>query len=228
MRIRSFFVLVGAVVGLTAACGGAVGGGSLFTPADGGNPPGCRDFARCVPEEAGLDARGDRVVVGRVPAKHRAAPATCDGVRPATEPTNVPDSGFGQCAKNADCTAGRNGRCVWARAGLVCTYDQCTTDGECGKNVCECSGGMAATDVCLGEGNCRVDDDCGAGGYCSPTLGSCGHYTGYVGYYCHTAQDECVDDEDCAGVDGGGFGRPYCAFERTLGRWRCSTQECAG
>lgn len=79
---------------------------------------------------------------------------------------------------------------------------------------------------------CHVDADCKSvaglgGGYCSPTLGSCGHYSKAVGYYCHTAEDECIDDEDCK-IDGQLGARPYCKFEQSIGHWKCSNQECAG
>ncbi|HKU40744.1 MAG TPA: hypothetical protein VJR89_21435, partial [Polyangiales bacterium] len=54
---------------------------------------------------------------------------------------------------------------------------------------------------CL-AGNCRVDADCGQSGYCSPSFGSCGSLDGVVAYYCHTCQDECIDDEDCSRLQG--------------------------
>jgi Cys-rich repeat protein len=67
-------------------------------------------------------------------------------------------------------------------------------------------------------GNCRVDSDCGAGGYCSPSRGSNG--CGYVeGYYCHTRADLCVNDSDCAG------GNMTCAWSATSGRWECANVE---
>jgi hypothetical protein len=52
------------------------------------------------------------------------------------------------------------------------------------------------------KGNCRIDSDCGPGGYCSPATDACG---AVLGYYCHTAADECVNDDDCAGRDAGPF-----------------------
>jgi hypothetical protein len=50
------------------------------------------------------------------------------------------------------------------------------------------------------KGNCRLDSDCGQGGYCSPAIDTCG---AVLGYYCHSASDECVNDEDCTNRDGG-------------------------
>jgi hypothetical protein len=74
--------------------------------------------------------------------------------------------------------------------------------------------------ICL-TGNCRVDADCGPGGFCSPTWDlACGQSNGVVGYYCHTPRDTCVDDIDC--VDGTKAG--YCAW--SVDRWRCSYSVC--
>lgn len=162
----------------------------------------------------------------RVPKVHRAAAARCEQARP-------PGSGGGRgtCTMDAECndaTMGQNGRCVPQRIGAVCTYDTCFEDSTCGGKVCSCREAetVASGNVnhCLAAGNCRVDGDCGAGGYCSPTLGGCGHYSGVVAYYCHTSKDDCVDDSDC--VQEGGLG--YCAFNPASARWQCSTAECVG
>ena len=69
--------------------------------------------------------------------------------------------------------------------------------------------------------DCRVDADCGAPGYCSPTPGSCGPIFGTAGYYCHTPSDECFADDDCDGD-------AYCAYDLSAKRWRCRTERCAG
>jgi hypothetical protein len=79
-----------------------------------------------------------------------------------------------------------------------------------------------ATNVCK-AGNCRVDANCGPGGYCSPSLGTCGNYGGVVGYYCHTAKDKCVDDSDCAAQGGGD-----CRYDAMTGAWACATSQCVG
>jgi hypothetical protein len=63
-------------------------------------------------------------------------------------------------------------------------------------------------------GNCQADSDCGDDGFCSPTLGSCGNYMGVVGYYCHTCEDECVNDWDC----GRGAG---CVYSQEVEHWVC-------
>lgn len=170
----------------------------------------------------------------RVPLRHRATATAC----PSTRPASMCDPGVGSgpplmCRSDSECTAGTNGRCVGnPHDGCRCNYDACSTDGDCMNAACECrlaSRGAAGANVCI-PGNCRVDADCGVGGYCSPTLGSCGDYGGLVGYYCHTARDECVDDADCATVLDGGFlgQRPYCMYSQEVGRWVCSNSGCAG
>jgi hypothetical protein len=62
-------------------------------------------------------------------------------------------------------------------------------------------------------GNCRVDADCGAEGYCSPSplTAICGD--SLAGYYCHTAPDLCIDDSDCSGEG--------CVYSTTNSRWEC-------
>ncbi len=160
------------------------------------------------------------------PAVHRAAASTCDSVRPAgATPDPAWESG---CASDADCTEGTNGRCTGGREGWFCTYDECFEDDECGgTSVCQCEGSFRSDANSCQASNCRTDGDC-ASGFCSPTLGSCGDFTGTIGWYCHTCEDECVDDADCAGGDAGPWGRPYCAFEPTAGRWQCMNTHCAG
>lgn len=156
----------------------------------------------------------------RVPQKHRASSSVCPSERGASgaDAGQCDDAGFCECSRDADCTAGSNGRCEFAR----CYYDDCFSDSDCPNNrVCQCRG--SASDLwpntCETTGNCRVDADCGPGGYCSPShVGdrcvclsavlcsdashcspgpcvcgdSCGH-----GYYCHTTSDTCIDDNDC-------------------------------
>jgi hypothetical protein len=52
---------------------------------------------------------------------------------------------------------------------------------------------------------------------------SCGEGVG--GYYCHTPNDQCIDDSDCAL----GGGSSACTYSTTDGRWVCTMQPvCAG
>ncbi len=176
----------------------------------------------------------------RTPLVHRATASACPmatGAAPSMGTAGggtSPGGAGGACQTNADCTSGRNGRCTRIGNGLEqCVYDACYSDAECSAadagtgapgGACACNGGNGGNNVCL-SGGCRVDGDCGAGGFCSPTLGSCGHYNKAEAYYCHTSEDECVDDQDCM-TDGSTRG--YCAYETTVGHWKCSTSECTG
>jgi hypothetical protein len=49
---------------------------------------------------------------------------------------------------------------------------------------------------------------------------------GTVGYYCHTASDQCATDADCGNTDGAYT--PYCAYDTTVGHWVCGSGVCAG
>jgi Cys-rich repeat protein len=164
-----------------------------------------------------------------VPTNHRPTAPACPTTRPPGENLDSGIMGFG-CTNDSQCTAGKNGRCTPSghNAGPSCEYDTCFTDADCAKgDVCEC-GGPAGTgryaNTCL-PGNCRVDADCGSGGYCSPSYGtSCGAYGGIVGYYCHTAKDQCDNDNQC--TEGGAAG--YCGYQPTTGNWTCIYSFCAG
>jgi hypothetical protein len=200
----------------------------------------------------------------RVPLNHRASGATCPAARgagsgPSAECTSNdggPPAGIftepNQCLTDSDCTAGLNGRCQalaapFAVCGTTCTYDGCFADSDCpGNEPCECrpSSAEASTNSCLTGGNCRVDSDCGAGSYCSPSQlaggcfcpspalcspdsggacyagnqqvsCACGDACGHS-YYCHTKKDTCLDDSDC--TSGG-----TCNYDTVNGIWDCAT-----
>lgn len=175
------------------------------------------------PSDLGVDAS-----IGCLPhaaTEHRASAATCDMVR---LPGSPPDpSWMGECATDADCAAGNNGRCTGnSHDGWRCTYDMCFADSDCdATRLCACEGGFRSDEnVCL-PSNCRSDAEC-ATGFCSPTLGSCGHYTSWVGYFCHTCDDLCVNDEDCPLM--GGTQPGYCAYSTANSRWQCEYSECVG
>ncbi len=161
----------------------------------------------------------------RDPFKHRELAESCSMERPWLL---VPSSREG-CSEHEDCSDGDNGRCVPGRDGNVCTYDQCFQDSDCddtqwGIGVCGCRtvDDSYGANVCL-YGDCEVDADCGEAGFCSPSFGNCGYYSGVVGFFCHTPDDECINDEDCSGEHGA-----YCAYDRQRGVWACSTNECVG
>ncbi len=237
MRIRN--VLTSAVVLglLAAACGGStavesgstggnggVGGAAGTSGATGTSGAAGSSGAGGTSGAAGSGAGGAGGFTGP-PTKHRASATTCDNVRPVGDPM-IPDGGLTpNCRSHAECIAGANGRCTggW-HDGWKCTYDQCFTDADCAATggVCGCESGFHAdNNVCL-SGNCRTDADCGSAGYCSPTFGECGNYSGVVSYYCHTPQDECVDDAHCVGAGA------YCMYSPAAGHWKCSNVSCAG
>jgi hypothetical protein len=127
------------------------------------------------------------------------------------------------CSNDSQCAdAGVNGRCVENNGGAAfcfCTSDSCADDGACPTGqTCACHGSQytgGAGNHCV-PGNCRVDTDCGPGGWCSPTYSQmgCGQLGGY---YCHTHLDQCVNDSDC--MDAGTLSD--CAYDTTAGYWRC-------
>lgn len=202
-----FLILAAAGCGARTTVGLDRDGGSTTPPRDAGF---VRDGGTL--PDAGVEA----------PEKHRPERIDCDMTRPSPQvvPSGNPED---QCAAHDDCTDGDNGRCLQMRFGYVCTYDECFVDSDCASNVCQCNGGFGSdANICMRQGNCLVDADCGPGNFCSPTFGDCGSYLGTVGYYCHTEQDECVNDSDCPGA---GW---YCRYDRVGERWSCSDAQCAG
>jgi hypothetical protein len=156
---------------------------------------------------SGGDGGGGSTTTGiepREPAVHRAAAMECTAERP---PGSVDPALGGDCMADAECTDGSNGRCVQALGEpAFCSYDACAVDADCGGgSVCECRNpSMYDANVCV-HGNCLVDSDCGEGGYCSPSAVTLDPFCtegvpiGSVGYFCHSAGDECIDDADCKG-----------------------------
>jgi hypothetical protein len=120
------------------------------------------------------------------------------------------------------CTSGSNGRCIETTGGALtcfCSYDQCAKDADCpAGQLCVCHGSaftFGGGNTCL-MSNCRIDSDCGANGYCSPSHGTngCG---GVTGYYCRTAHDLCVEDSDCGSAK-------VCAWSDANSRWECQQE----
>jgi hypothetical protein len=228
MSAKSCIFIVSLVVLAAVACGGAVSGVDSTERAASANPSDARNPA----PTSTSTPQPPIPATCRVPAKHRASAVACDDVRPSGPV--VPDGSGPQikCTTHEECTNGKNGRCIGnSHDGWACTYDGCQTDSECGATgICACEGGFRSDhNVCL-SGDCRVDADCapanaacGSAGFCAPTLGDCGHYGKTAGYFCHTPDDECTDDTDCS--DGGSA---YCAYEQSVGHWKCSSRACAG
>jgi hypothetical protein len=43
---------------------------------------------------------------------------------------------------------------------------------------------------------------------------------GLLGYFCHTAKDQCIDDSDCATMNG----LQVCSYSKTSGIWQCTAR----
>lgn len=175
---------------------------------------------------------------GETPLRHYASTAACRTQRPAVTPIPAGGDGgaeqtcTGCCGSDADCVAGTNGRCLSTGLGaLTCSYDECASSNDCAPGkTCAC-GDFAeiSANVCA-TSNCRTDADCGAGGYCSPSvaLGCRGPGPNYDGAYCHTANDQCVNDADCSGQPQNGHGPEVCVYDKEVSHWKCATPGCAG
>jgi hypothetical protein len=174
---------------LTSFATTACSGGGLSPSSDGGH------------DAATFDAgKSDGAIQPRVPTNHRPNDAQC-ATTPGPGSCNAASGAPGNCGSDSTCTAGTNGRCDFSGGGVLscqCSYDGCQHDTDCPTNqLCACHGSPLLTGGNTCEpGNCRVDSDCGANGYCSPSAGT-GNCGGLAGYYCHTAQDTCVNDTDC-------------------------------
>ncbi len=227
----------------TTGAGGAVsstGGRSMGGGGDAGYGGGTGGVGTGGVGGAGGLAGAGGHPISAVPPLHRPTAAVCsDAGGPLSGYDGgtrfpVADGGDIRCTTDSMCPACSNGlpdRCVsvavlinggvGGAAGSLCACDQCTGDQDCGsKGVCAC--GTLGGNICL-PGNCRVDSDCGPGGYCSPSSPrACG--TGDLGYYCHTAQDQCRADADCSGL---GYS-PYCAYSIEAAIWTCAMGRCAG
>jgi hypothetical protein len=183
----------GGVAGSAGSTGSAGAGG----PGGGGGATGVAGFG------------------GRVPAVHRPTAMTCPMFAAPTS-TMCPFAGEdrGDCNSNSDCTQGQDGRCEGTIpfASCQCSYDECFSDGDCPSGeACTCSGTYSGN-ACVLAG-CRVDADCGVGGYCSPIPTSCG--VGIAAYQCHTPRDKCVDDADCT-LD------ESCTVDPSSNAWECA------
>ncbi len=164
----------------------------------------------------------------RTPKRHRSEHEGCSRADTTTvtyAPMPPPPLGPA-CTTRADCKGMTNPRC----AAGHCVSDACYEDEDCKDGgVCTCEQSGARGWYCK-PGNCAVDADCssgGASGFCSPTWDmGCGAFFGVVGWYCHTKQDECVDDADCKDDEGKGPG--FCAYDKEQGKWRCGYGHCVG
>jgi hypothetical protein len=162
----------------------------------------------------------------RVPASHRVLDVGCSTMRPAINPTPVACGSACNprtCVQDSDCVEGENGRCGLAPtgAGFICSYDECASDKDCPSGSrCECrpTAGSAMPNICTPLSNCSSDSECGTAGYCSPSqyMQWCGGF-----HACHTADDTCIDDTDCASSSQEGL-EETCNFDQNEQHWTCS------
>ncbi len=162
------------------------------------------------------------------PDVHRVMSSQCSGERPPGDP--LPGVTV-NCGKDADCTAGNNGRCNKTNMGHGrapdpttndCSYDRCAGDGDC-KNAGPCNCDTRTGNYCE-AGNCHIDADCGGGQFCGRANDDShwGHCFSRGGYYCTTPKDDCRKDSDC-GAGGNAFeGKgKRCAYSQPAGKWTC-------
>ena len=172
--------------------------------------------------EKPLDAASvtDGDAARRTPLQHRATGTTCP-VQRAAGLSLCPDAStcqiFGECGRDSNCSAGKNGRCLIAgpAPATACSYDTCFADADCPANIpCDCrnSASSQSPNSCLTGSDCRVDSDCGPANFCS--FSQDGWWGGT--YHCHTASDLCVNDNDCAQFQN-------CTFNKQNGYWSCVT-----
>ena len=169
-----------------------------------------KPFAACGGEARKPSASaGGACGAAPIPKQHRPNAAACPTARgtvPLPDMTACTIRTYITCTKDADCTAGKNGRCFAKDAcNTACSYDECLTDSDCAAGPCLCrsSNTDSQRNECLPGSNCKIDSDCNGGcGYCSPsaTPDPAGCTIGTLTYNCHTANDECVDQNDCVGL----------------------------
>ena len=87
------------------------------------------------------------------------------------------------------------------------------SDRDCPSGVpCGCRESAASylPNYCVSGSDCRVDADCGPGGFCSPS-----QFDQWCGptYHCHQPSDTCIDVSDCIGTG--------CNFDPQSGHWAC-------
>jgi hypothetical protein len=225
---------VAVALGLCAACGGEAQQSAADAGAGNAGNAGNAADASAPHAHAGGGGTASGGACGsvRIPQEHRAVAQACPTERGTDDPIDMSvctDLSGAKCTKDADCTAGRNGRCITPHdepCDTECSYDECLTDSDCAEGPCVCrtSGADVTNNVCLPGSNCKTDSDCGDCGYCSlsATPSGYGCRVNFPTYDCHTATDECIDAIDC--VDGG---LNYCAYGASASsgaeHWTCGS-----
>jgi hypothetical protein len=182
--------------------GGSAGGGSGGGSADSGSGGG------------GGGGGGSSGGGKEIPLNHRPTGEMCSHSRPS----GIPTVGAPGCMSDAECDGGVNGRCSVNNGGAqfnVCTYDECFSDTDCTGGVpCECRKTSEAN-RCLTQSDCRLDSDCGDGGFCA--LSPASQLSCTPAYHCTTPNDQCVNSFDCSDA-----GTKLCAYDPGNLNWTCT------
>jgi hypothetical protein len=193
---------------------------------------GCGDFSNPPGGSGGSSgSSGSGGEKSTVPTDHRVEGVACPEERGPGHAPVVRD-----CTQDSECTEGLNGRCISPNVlgplgGSYCTYDNCFSDADCSMNEpCRCrrSAEDSAPNYCVTGSNCRVDSDCGPGGFCSPSLldidsSISGEGSPEFGYFCHTSQDRCLNHSDCdtSACELPSCGSMACGYSLATGHWDC-------
>jgi hypothetical protein len=244
--MRAFFFELG--VAVLAGCAGRAGSSDLNSMDSGLRESGVSaadaddDRQEVMEAEAICQATpaGDADLPG-APLYHRPARGCCPtqrgsgtpGLIRCTSTTSICTGGT--CWADSDCAVGgTNGRCIAVQLA-ACSYDECFSDQGCPSQVpcvCRASPDDSAPNVCATGSQCAVDSDCGPGGFCSPSPSPAARcpFAGSPGIYaCHTANDTCTNDSDCASYDAGGAPPPRglaCTYDLTAQHWACIEMIC--
>ncbi len=186
------------------------------------------------------DAPIDRAKKSLTPTFHRTQTTLCGKDRPPSAPGDggAGDAGADPCTFDSDCVAGNAGRCVYGEATAKgkCSYDECYSDTDCPTgDLCLCRDAeeiipdlsiLAGTHkptntVCAAAPTCKIDNDCGSGGFCSPSYDPT---TGKFTFQCHLPQDECTNDDDCLCPNDNTT--DLCFFDPAKGHWGCYLKDC--
>ena len=222
-------VTVIVVVVVAAACSAGLAAGCQKSKRAGGGGSGSGSGSgsgtRATASPSVSPSAGKGGVPPGAPSESRPVAQECSHERGPGDRVPDPDSPDG-CKADADCKDGINGRCNVHFGGHgmqfnSCDYDRCFADADCKNDgVCVCG---SKANSCMEPGNCRVDADCGPGGFCTPSWGADaeGACFGYSAYFCRTPRDTCVKDDDCQSQDRDKGWGSTCSFDPTAGHWRC-------
>ncbi|MDB4933488.1 MAG: hypothetical protein JWP87_460 [Labilithrix sp.] len=220
-RASLLFAFLLAALALPAACGGtatSISDADASPDAASANAPDASSADSSSPD-ASTDAAK---ITTHAPAVHRPAPVSCTHTRGAGDFDVTLQ--FAACKSDAECINGDNGRCLSSKGGAqtnTCSYDTCFDDSACSGKVCTCRESPAsnAANRCS-AGNCTIDANCGAGGYCSPSVDPDKTNYGITGWWCHTRKDTCADDADCTSSTNT---NAKCAYDPSSAHWACSS-----